>query len=454
MLVFLTLAWGALGFGGAYRWTSWPLIAACLTTSAVIWMVPAGRAAWRLLWPLALIVLAIVAQLVPLSSHVLSTLSPSALGVVARLAETTPESVTSHPVSLLPRNTWHALALFVTFAVWLLALSKLFSAIGTRWLVRGVVIMSVALAALALEQKAVHPDAVFGFWKPYMGAVPFGPFINRNHFAGWMLMALPLALAFLCAEVARGLRDVRPTFHDRFLWLSSHQAGTILMLAAAAVVMGVSLVMTMSRSGMSACVVGLALTAAFVVRGMTGVSRRTVATVYLAGLIVLVVGVVGIDAIVNRFAESDWAQFNGRLGAAKEAVAIGKRFPLVGTGLNTYGVATLFYTKYDFDDPDRFAQAHNDYAQLFAEGGLLLAIPALLLVAVVAFETWRRFRDDERGGHTWWIRAGAVTGLLCMAMQETVEFSLQMPGDAALFVALCAVAVHRRQRIAPAKDIG
>jgi hypothetical protein len=43
---------------------------------------------------------------------------------------------------------------------------------------------------------------------------------------------------------------------------------------------------------------------------------------------------------------------------------------------------------------------------------------------------------------TYWLRVGAVTGLLAIAFQEVVEFSLQIPGNAVLFVILAAIAMH------------
>ena len=46
---------------------------------------------------------------------------------------------------------------------------------------------------------------------------------------------------------------------------------------------------------------------------------------------------------------------------------------------------------------------------------------------------------------------GAVTGLVAIAFQEIVEFSLQMPGNAAFFTVLCAVAV-RRAAVKGARD--
>jgi hypothetical protein len=39
-----------------------------------------------------------------------------------------------------------------------------------------------------------------------------------------------------------------------------------------------------------------------------------------------------------------------------------------------------------------------------------------------------------------------VTGLLAIAVQSLVEFSLQMPGNAAMFAVLCGVALHDGRR--------
>ena len=42
-----------------------------------------------------------------------------------------------------------------------------------------------------------------------------------------------------------------------------------------------------------------------------------------------------------------------------------------------------------------------------------------------------------------WLRVGAVIGLLSIAAQSLVEFSLQMPGNAALFALLAGIALHQ-----------
>jgi O-antigen ligase len=161
---------------------------------------------------------------------------------------------------------------------------------------------------------------------------------------------------------------------------------------------------------------------------------------YLVLLVVFVSGWVGVDAIGSRFASADWSELNGRRGPWADAAGIFLKFPLTGTGLNTYGVATLFYQQHDL--AGHYAQAHNDYLQFAAEGGLLLTIPAALTACAFIVAVRRRF-VEETSVRTYWLRVGAVTGLTAIALQETVEFSLQMPGNAALFAVVCAIALHR-----------
>jgi hypothetical protein len=72
---------------------------------------------------------------------------------------------------------------------------------------------------------------------------------------------------------------------------------------------------------------------------------------------------------------------------------------------------------------------------------LLLIVPAVLCVAALGAAVWKRFKE-ETSSSSYWIRIGAVTGLAAIALQETVEFSLQMPGNAALFAVLCGIALH------------
>jgi O-antigen ligase len=185
----------------------------------------------------------------------------------------------------------------------------------------------------------------------------------------------------------------------------------------------------------------MVVSAFHVLRRQTSTTKGRLLGTYLALVFVAAVAWVGIDAIGARFAEVDW-KLGGRAGAWGDAWRIHQAFPWFGTGLNTYGSATLLLQEFE-KATAHYIEAHNDYLQLLVEGGVMVTVPAVLLLVLFVREVRRRFREERDDGTGYWIRLGAVTGLVAIACQEVVEFSLQMPGNAALFVVLCAVAVRR-----------
>ncbi len=441
-----TVAWGALAFGCVYPWAYWPLAVGCLTAGlAALRSTRAPDLGARSALPAALIAVGagMLVQLVPLPVWLLRAVSPGTDTLLRTLDPIYAVGVTKwHALSIAPADTWRALALFAALGALLLGLARALSLTGARRLVELLAIMGLLLALVGIIQKPLYSGAIYGFWQPSLqSAGVFGPFVNRNHFAGWMLMAWPLAFALIGAGLQRGWQGVRPGWRYRVLWLSSPDASRLLLLAAAAAVMALSLVLTMSRSGMAALALAFMLTGWSVVRGLTGLSGKAAGIGYLALLVITIVSWVGADAIAGRFSAANWSEFNNRRGAWSDARSVVALFPVAGTGLNTYPVASLVHQRHDLGQ--HYAQAHNDYLQLAAEGGLVVVVPAVLTLLVFVREVRRRLREDRRSSTAWWLRRGAVTALVAIALQETVEFSLQMPGNAALFAVVCAIALHR-----------
>jgi O-antigen ligase len=448
-LLVLTLAWGALAFGAVYPWAYQPLVCGALVVGLAALLVHrhAGRrlegAGWLAL-AFGLFAAAAAVQLVPLPFHALDAASPNT-GAVLRTMNlgVANHAVEGHALSIAPAKTAMAIGLFGAFALLVLGAARLFALRGPAGTAEALAAFGVVLAIVGFVQKPLFGAEIYGFWTPIHGRNPFGPFVNKNHFAGWMLMALPVTLGLFCAGVARGMEGVKPSLRDRVIWFSSPAANRLILLGAAAAVMALSLVLTMSRSGITAMTLAVTMTAMVALRRQQTHARRRLVTAYLVVLFVAVFGWAGVDAVVTRFSEADWSEFNNRRGAWSDAWAIASRFPLAGTGLNTYGTATVLYQSHDLTR--HYVEAHSDYLQLAAEGGVLLAAPALLALAAFAALVRRRFRE-ETSLTSYWLRVGAITGLAAIALQETVEFSLQMPGNAALFAVVCALAIHETPR--------
>jgi O-antigen ligase len=353
----------------------------------------------------------------------------------------TPGTIT-HPLSISPAKTQLGLMFLGAFSVMLLGLAHGIGGRDLRVMAPGIVGLGVLMSMIGIIQKALWNGKVYGFWEPVnVGTVAFGPFINRNHFAGWMLLALPIAVAYFASQVAKGMVGVKPGWRTRIIWFSTPDASRAVLTGFGILVMGLALVMTLSRSGISCFLLAMLLSGFNVLRRQTTTSKQRWLSTYLALVFVAAVAWAGMDAVAARFADVDW-KLGGRAGAWEDAWRIHEVFPWFGTGLNTYGSATLLLQQFE-KATAHYVEAHNDYLQLLVEGGWLIAVPALVLMGLFAWQVRSRFREgrDDRTGY--WIRLGAVTGIIAIAFQEIGEFSLQMPGNAAFFTILCAIALRR-----------
>jgi len=144
-----------------------------------------------------------------------------------------------------------------------------------------------------------------------------------------------------------------------------------------------------------------------------------------------------IEAIIHRFDQAATGA-SGRLEIWRETIPIVRDFWLTGTGAGTYALAMRVYQQ--ADRTVSFNQAHNHYLQVIAEGGLLLMVPTVL--ALIGFATLARTRVTNEHHAVYWIRVGALGGLLAVAVQSLWETGLRMPANAVLAAVLAAIVVH------------
>jgi O-antigen ligase len=446
------IVWGAVTFGAVYPWAYWPMVAVAALLGVVGLRVADPHTAWLRWLAIAFgaIALGAVIQLIPMPRNLLLTLGPSTDRflqdyIVGYAASPAP----SHPLSVAPRNTLRGLALFAGFGLFLLGLIRRLPHTNIDSLARRLAIFAAMMAIFAIAQKALSDSQgtqlVYGFWKPNAPGNIFGPFINRNHFAGWMLMAAPVAFGFAFGVLDRtGPRGQGWAAWSR--WFGTPEGSQFALTMLAVLAMGASIVISGSRSGMASFIVAVAVAAAFAWHAF--VRRVRSALLLMATALVVVLAVfywAGLEAAVNRFATAS-EDAGGRIGAWRDTIRIIGDFPIFGVGLNGYGTAMLVY-----QSGDRrmfYKEAHNDYLQIAAEGGVLFVVPALAAIAIVAYQIRKRFREGRDPPMTSWIRIGAVSAIAGIATQSLVEFSLQMPGNTTLFVVVLALALHRPLRSA------
>jgi O-antigen ligase len=467
-LVLLALAWGALTAGARYPWAYWPLAAVCAglglwgLVSCRSW----ARREWRTLaTALALLGGAIAVQAVPVPYGVFAGLTPAAdrflqsyqIGFLLNRPAW-------HALSIAPGATLQILALYAAFALFLLGLVDALGRIRLERFVVRLIGLGVALAVFGVVQRAaagIEP-LIYGFWKAPPLSTPFGPFFNRNHFAGWTIMTLSLAMGYAVAALRASDHPRVASPGEWMRWLATPEASRFLVSAFAALAMATALVVTGSRSGVAAFGLAVIVFGGLVIRQAAGRTSRRIAIAAMAMLFVGAIAWAGTHSTLARFSLAS-ADLPGRVAAWRDTLRIAGDFPLVGSGLGTYGQTMIVYQT--GDRIAMFAHAHNEYLQLLAEGGALVVLPALGALAMIVALGRRRLQEaaahagpaaGPRGvapeALAFWLRAGATAGLVGIAAQSVVDYSLQRPGNAVLFVVLLGVLLHRPRtsRTAPA----
>jgi O-antigen ligase len=456
-VLLVLVSWGTLLFGAVYPWAYVPLLSAAVIVGLFGWLSATAEQkaeAMPVLIALLFVAVVVVIQLIPLPVAWVARLSGAADGLLreydlaygmARAAGDQPW----HAMSISPAATARALGFLIALGVFLAGCMVLLPRMSMVWLVHRLVALGVAVAIFGILQRLTFNERIYWVWTPVnVASNTFGPFVNRNHFATWMLMLSALTSGYFCGLLAEAASPASKSWRDRAAWLSSSRTNEIVLAGCGLVLMLLSIVWTLSRSGIAAAMTSGILVSMGSMLRLEGIRRFVGAGSVIAALAVAVFWR-GTGDVIEWFGRTSSLAWRFQLW--QDTWPIVRDFPWWGTGLNTYGVSTLLYPM--TDDNWHPNEAHSDYLQLLSEGGVVLMVAVLAAVTTITWRVYRVFRQPQRT-LTRWIRIGAVSGLVAVAIQESVDFGLQMPGNATMFVVLLAIALHDgRLRMRPVSPV-
>jgi O-antigen ligase len=197
---------------------------------------------------------------------------------------------------------------------------------------------------------------------------------------------------------------------------------------------GLALVFSMSRMGILAmlgCIAVMIICAKASEHG----KRTSIMGLALLCVILGLAVYMGVDAVLARFEDVTKAGYleQDRIPFWRQAWNMVQGHTIFGQGLGTFQWSFPAYQ--DFE-PDIHAQyAHNDYLQALAEIGWV----GLLLIAAAFAASWRTaMRNLVRASDPLVRGIGLATlgALSAAVLQEITDFSLYIPGIAALFAVL------------------
>ena len=295
-----------------------------------------------------------------------------------------------------------------------------------------VIIFSAAMAFFGILQRLSGTESIYGS-RPSPQAIFFGPFVNQHHFAAFMELSSGLALGMLFGRGASRERRI--------------------ILGLGAMIMGIAVVFTGSRGGIISYG-GVILVAGVLSvlksrdsdRGEGGTGRMAA----FAGGAALFVGVLatgfflgGGDALFRGLAPGSTDITSGRTHFWSVAWRIFLDHPLIGAGHEAFGVA---FTRYDaWNGAYRVEQAHNDYLQMLADGGLIGFACVAAFIYFLARQSLRVIANVGDGTRAN-IATGALAGCTGILIHSIFDFPLRTTSNAVLFLLLVVFACARVER--------
>lgn len=269
-----------------------------------------------------------------------------------------------------------------------------------------------------------------------------GTFINRNNFAGYLMMVAFLTIGYAAAN--RPKKKVIGRWTGRIsISFEAHSRRFLIIFLSS--VMFVGLIFSRSRGGITSFFIALCLL------GILFLFKKGQKAT--AGVLLTLIGIttgyafqIGLDPVINRFKALDITE-NARIRYTEKTIEMAGDYFITGVGVGNFPYA---YPKYQAaEDKKVFIRyAHNDWAQFLAEGGIVglaLLLGALTFFLYGFFRTW----GDRSDPLAVYLGIGSMAALFSIMFHSFVAFDLHIPANPLTLAAILAVgyaAIHLERR--------
>jgi len=144
--------------------------------------------------------------------------------------------------------------------------------------------------------------------------------------------------------------------------------------------------------------------------------------------------------VITHKLETNGVSSNSRLDIMAAVVPMIADYPLLGTGFGSFPTAFQHYRPTDISADEMIDKAHNSYLEFAAEMGVPALLVLLAALGWVGYQLYRGMRDRRE---RYVIPTLGLAVWLLGGVYSLVDFPLQIPAIAALFIALMVVCVSQ-----------
>lgn len=264
----------------------------------------------------------------------------------------------------------------------------------------------------------------------------FGPYVNRNQYAAFAELMLPVAMCMALASLRHYTRGRKEA------------AAGFVFQTFATVVIAAGIFYSLSRGGMIAAGFSVVVVAIFLV----SYGPRRLEMLLMGAFVVAAMGFliwIGPEEVIERAGTISQGRSAPslalRLDVWERTVGLMKDYPLFGTGLGSFLFAFMPY-----GPPGRAwsTDAHSEYIELICETGF--AGLFLFLLGFVAYVrlVWHPLKFHRTGNR--YLYAGLAAGLAAILLHSTISPGLRLPANGLamtiMAAALLCLVLHHESR--------
>lgn len=362
--------------------------------------------------------------------------------------------------SLIPAETLNQFQILLTaFAIFFL-FSQLFRPEDLRVFPLVFLVAIACYSLFGLVQYNLKEYLLLGYQLPRrpVGNLS-GPYINPDHFAVLLELAIPVALATLLSLVINP-RERKPG--DRLIHRIRRRlnqegyeksASQFFLLGFILITLLTTLIFTASRAGITAGLIGIAF---YLIRIRARRRRRKFSRILIPiFLLTLFAGLwIGLEPVFEKFSATEYqlASFNGRIPFWKAGLRILSDFPVFGTGPGTTPWVFPHYRLPESPDNVQVDHLHNDYLEFLAENGVV-GLGLLIWLLLSYFLAWKGNPASpssyRRRSQQDFLIPAFQAGVLSLLIHAGMDFFFQIPANLFLCSAFLALSSTRRETSAP-----
>lgn len=383
------------------------------------------------------LILLYLLQLTPLPLSLIGAVSPTTATLYAQFAD---QDVALHPLSIFPDATKEELYKFIVYNLaFFIIINHYRSREQIKQVFHVIVGMGCFLSVFALVQKITWNGNLYWIYPVTISSnidYIWGPYINHNHFAGYLELAIPLAFALLLYKISKVHLHSNPFSLNKILDATSKKKSyNLVVLSLAVLLMSGALFASLSRGGI------MSFSIAILVFGLITSTRRSIKKKrWIIGLVIFSIFstmvIIGGNKIESRFEEISEEGKIKRVDIWMDSVELIADFPVLGTGLGTFN---KIYPKYQSKNQNLFFEhAENDYIETLADSGvigLLIVIGLLFAFFLTAFKAWKRRHDK----YVVLMVASGISSCMAIAIHSLTDFNLRIPANALTLTVIAAL---------------